>query len=287
VSHESVVIPCYKQAHWLAEAIDSVLLQGIHAEIIVVNDGSPDETSSVAARYGLRVTLITQANQGVAAARNRGIRRASGDLLVALDADDRLKPGYLKRLVREFDDTARLWFAPAFEMFGDVNGVKRPSPNLTLAQLLLRDPFHVASAFPRRMWLEVGGYDEAMTPPGWEDWDFWIRAFLLGWRPICWEEPLLDYRIRAGSMTTNLRDQQAELVRSMVEKHYRAYSEALPDLVLEARRRVPPFTFEPHDRSTAPWRAARRLPRRAYRYLLRRLRRLGHYLAAALGSVPC
>ena len=88
----SVVIPCYNQAHFLGEAIESVLAQTYpHLEIIVVDDGSPDNTEEVATRYS-GVRYVQQANQGLAAARNTGLRHSTGAYLVFLDADDRLLP---------------------------------------------------------------------------------------------------------------------------------------------------------------------------------------------------
>jgi glycosyltransferase involved in cell wall biosynthesis len=88
----SVIIPCYNQAHFLAEAIESVLAQTYpHFEIVVVDDGSTDNASQLAARYpGVR--CIRQDNQGLAEARNTGIRKSNADYLVFLDADDRLLP---------------------------------------------------------------------------------------------------------------------------------------------------------------------------------------------------
>ena len=88
----SVVIPCYDQARFLGEAIESALAQTYpHVEVIVVDDGSPDNTSEVAARYpGVR--CIRQKNRGLAAARNTGLRWSRGSYLVFLDADDRLLP---------------------------------------------------------------------------------------------------------------------------------------------------------------------------------------------------
>ncbi|HWO47120.1 MAG TPA: glycosyltransferase family A protein, partial [Solirubrobacterales bacterium] len=88
----SVVIPCFGQSHFLGEAIESVLAQSYpHLEVLVVDDSSPDNASQVAARYpGVR--CLRCANQGMAGARNFGIRNTSGDFLVFLDADDRLLP---------------------------------------------------------------------------------------------------------------------------------------------------------------------------------------------------
>ena len=92
----SVIIPCFKQAGFLTDAIESVLAQTHpHLEVIVVDDGSPDDTSDVASRYpGVR--CIRQENQGLSAARNTGIRESKGEFLVFLDADDRLTPKALE-----------------------------------------------------------------------------------------------------------------------------------------------------------------------------------------------
>ena len=88
----SVIIPCYHQAHYLAEAIESVLVQTYpHVETLVIDDGSPDNTAEIAARYpGVR--CIGQPNRGVSEARNLGIRSSNGSFLIFLDADDRLRP---------------------------------------------------------------------------------------------------------------------------------------------------------------------------------------------------
>jgi len=88
----SVVIPCHNQAHFLADAIESVLAQSYpHHEIVVVDDGSTDNTWEVAGRYP-GVARIHQSNKGLAAARNAGFHHARGEYLVFLDADDRLLP---------------------------------------------------------------------------------------------------------------------------------------------------------------------------------------------------
>jgi glycosyltransferase involved in cell wall biosynthesis len=95
----SVIIPCYKGERWIGEAIESVLAQSYpHVEVIVVDDGSPDDSASVVRPYlkDARVHYIYQDNQGVAVARNRGIRQSRGSCLVFLDQDDRLLPHALE-----------------------------------------------------------------------------------------------------------------------------------------------------------------------------------------------
>jgi glycosyltransferase involved in cell wall biosynthesis len=92
----TVVIPCYNQAHFLGEAIESALSQTYpNFEIVVVDDGSTDNTSDVASRYK-QVRLVRQENRGLAGARNTGIEHSEGDYLVFLDADDRLLPEALE-----------------------------------------------------------------------------------------------------------------------------------------------------------------------------------------------
>jgi len=86
----SVIIPCYKQAHFLPDAIESALAQTYpHVEVIVVDDGSPDDTAVVAARYPA-VKYVRQSNQGLSLARNTGFRHSSGQYVVFLDSDDKL-----------------------------------------------------------------------------------------------------------------------------------------------------------------------------------------------------
>lgn len=96
----SVVIPCFNQARYLGEALESVLRQSVPpAEVIVVNDGSTDGTAGVARRYA-GVDLLNQRNQGVSAARNAGLAASRGDYLIFLDADDALLPNAIQRGLR-------------------------------------------------------------------------------------------------------------------------------------------------------------------------------------------
>ncbi|HWO47940.1 MAG TPA: glycosyltransferase family A protein, partial [Solirubrobacterales bacterium] len=107
----SVVIPCWNQAHYLGEAIESALSQSYPSlEVIVVDDGSEDNSAAVAARFpGVR--CLRQGNSGVAAARNRGLAEAGGEYAVFLDADDRLLPDALAVGVRELEARPETAFA--------------------------------------------------------------------------------------------------------------------------------------------------------------------------------
>jgi glycosyltransferase involved in cell wall biosynthesis len=124
----SVVIPCHNQAHFLSEAIESVLAQTYpHFEIVVVDDGSTDNTEEVASRYpGVR--CIRQENQGLAEARNTGIRRSNGGYLVFLDADDRLLPGALEAGLRCLRDHPESAFVAGRYRYIAFDGSPLPTP---------------------------------------------------------------------------------------------------------------------------------------------------------------
>src|SRR5262249_17498095 len=111
----SAVVPTYNRAYIVKRAIESMLAQ-VHApsEIIVVDDGSLDNTRAVIESYGQKVRYVHQANAGVSAARNRGIREAKCEWIAFLDSDDYWVPGHLSRIVRAITDTqgaAAVYFA--------------------------------------------------------------------------------------------------------------------------------------------------------------------------------
>lgn len=92
----STIIPAYNAARFIGKAIDSALAQGVEQQVIVIDDGSTDNTAKLVAEYGDRVELIRQRNAGVSAARNRGISHVKGDFVAFLDADDEWLPGKLQ-----------------------------------------------------------------------------------------------------------------------------------------------------------------------------------------------
>lgn len=180
-SSVSIIIPCYQQGRFLAAAVESALGQ-THpkVETIVVNDGSTDETDSVARRYGGRITYLSQANAGVSAARNAGMAAARGEYLLFLDADDVLRPESVARMVeaaagrscvvvqgwRQFTDCPRHPTADEF----------RPDLSAGMLPLLLyTNPIQPPAAClcPAAAVRRLGGFARELA--GTEDWDLWIR----------------------------------------------------------------------------------------------------------------
>ncbi|MGD0813047.1 MAG: glycosyltransferase [Verrucomicrobiota bacterium] len=229
----SVVIPCYKQAHFLPEAVESVVEQTFSDwEILIVNDGSPDNTSAVANQLiakhpGKQIRLIEKSNGGLPGARNAGIRAARGKYLLPLDADDKIKPTLLAKLVPILDNRPKVGFAYThIQHFGEID-TEFPLPDFDRATLITKDNIACVCALVRRSaWEQAGGYNEAMRPQGYEDWDLWIGCAEHGWEGYCLHEPLFLYRKSGGSMLSNANQQRERLIAQIVLNHPKLYNEA-------------------------------------------------------------
>jgi glycosyltransferase involved in cell wall biosynthesis len=178
----SVVIPCYEQAHFLGEAIESVLSQTCpRHEIIVVDDGSTDNTSEVASSYpGIR--LVRQENQGLSKARNAGIRSSKGEYLVFLDADDRLIPEALEVGLECLQAHPECAFTSGHCKVIDAGGSPLSSPPQDHVEkdhyvALLRDNYIWMPAMVMyRRWVfeSVGGFDARVNAAA--DYDLYLRV---------------------------------------------------------------------------------------------------------------
>ncbi len=218
----SIIIPCYKQAQFLPDAIESALAQTYkEVEIIVVNDGSPDNTSQVARKYK-GVKLIEQPNKGLSAARNAGIKRASGGWILCLDADDKIHPDFLTKTVGVNDIVCCY-----LETFGVNKQVWKPSHNSPKYEdFLKRNHIFCASLFKKDCWTLAGGYDEEQwvngkqKANGFEDMGFWLRCTKAGFNVSVVPEVLFYYRKHAnGSMMTDAMKNRAKIIGYMKNEH--------------------------------------------------------------------
>lgn len=209
----SVVIPTYNSGHLVVEAVESVLRQTCRPdEVIVIDDGSTDDTPERLRPYLDRIQYVPQTNGGVAAARNAGLALATGDLIAFLDADDAWHPHKLERQLAVLSQQPQIdllateltsWpgqFAAA-ETLG--RGAVVPVP---LAEMLTFNPLATSSVVVRREALErVGRFDTDLFGP--EDYDLWLRCAQATQVAIL-EEPLTGYRDTLGSL-----GKQAETMR--------------------------------------------------------------------------
>ncbi|MDW8146902.1 MAG: glycosyltransferase family A protein [Roseiflexaceae bacterium] len=165
----SVVIPCYNQARFLPEAVASVVAQTFTDwEIIIVDDGSPDDTAAVAQRLiaaypDRRIRLIRQENRGLAEARNAGIRVARAPYILPLDADDMIEPEMLALTVAALDTHPDVGFVYTdVRRFGAENNILHTLP-YSLERLRFENMMMPATLFRREAWEQVGGF-HAFSP---------------------------------------------------------------------------------------------------------------------------
>lgn len=206
----SIVIPCYRQGRFLAESIEDSLRQShSDVEVIVVNDGSDDETSDIASSYGERIRYFRQANAGVAAARNAGVRTATGDWLLFLDADDRIHPDAAAHLIAAVGGDACSVGVMGFRFFQtdprrDGTPPILPPSGGSLRSFVLKKTSPPNSYLcPRRAVLEVGGFDEDRSVMSAEDFDMWLKLADRGliFKPSPF--PGAFYRRYLGSLSGN------------------------------------------------------------------------------------
>lgn len=171
----SVIVPCYNQAQYMDECLQSVLDQTYHNwECIIVNDGSPDHTEEVALQWtekDTRFIYLKKENGGLSSARNAGIEIAKGEWILPLDCDDKIGSQYLELASAQFDKDYTIIYCEA-EFFGDKEG-KWKLPNFNFDNLLLFNHIYCSAFFKRSDWCKVNGYDLKLIY-GREDWDFWL-----------------------------------------------------------------------------------------------------------------
>jgi glycosyltransferase involved in cell wall biosynthesis len=224
----SVVIPAYNAAPCIHRAVDSVLGQTFaDFELLVVDDGSSDDTLSVIARYGDRLRALPQRNSGPAAARNRGLGAACGEYVAFLDADDHWLPEKLERQVQlmerrpdvGFCSTATTVVNPAGETVGSwpCRSDAPPFPDVLFTQSSMISG-STSGVLARRKLIEaLGGFDETLR--GFEDPDLWIRLSAVT-TYACIAEPLTVVVRTPNSVSGNLaRMRQATLASYRKNRH--------------------------------------------------------------------
>jgi len=207
VPRVTVAIPCFNHGVFLPETLDSVAVQTFDDyEIIIVNDGSTDEATLtfLNALNQPKTRVITTANRGLSAARNRAITEALGEYVLPLDADDRIAPTYLEKAISILDVQPDVVLVYSDQtMFGEKEG-SLALPDYDRRRLLVENLIHASAVFRKSAWQEIGGYCESMVH-GWEDWEFWINMSRLNMKVVKLPEPLFFYRVRSSSMNHSLR----------------------------------------------------------------------------------
>lgn len=229
----SIIVPCYKQAHFLNESLQSVLNQTyVDWECVIVNDGSPDDTAEVAQQWckkDSRFRYLKKENGGLSSARNAGIASSSGEYILPLDADDILHQDYLAQLVPKLQQEDSLAIVSCNSKFFDKkvdNIIYELKPEgESCRSLLYVNQLIATSLYRKKCWEEVGGYDESMKK-GFEDWEFWLAITKTGWKYKIVQEFLFYYRKSKKSMLTDTINNHAESNKEYIyKKHKEIYIE--------------------------------------------------------------
>lgn len=222
----SVVIPCFNQGQFLAEAIESVLAQTFpRIEIVVVEDCSTDGFTRQLVRgisYPRTRTILNDTNRGVAATRNAGVRVARGVYILPLDADDKLGPRFVESALEKIEDsTADVCYSRV--MFFDDEQGEFLAPPFSVRKMLRNNLVVNTALYRKSAWAAVGGYAEVMRT-GLEDWDFWLSLIEHGDRFHRIEEPLFFYRRHGTSRTDTARDNEKSLRELLFARHKPLYA---------------------------------------------------------------
>lgn len=241
----SIIIPCYNQARFLGDALDSALAQDYDSlEIVVVNDGSTDEFETVSAPYRRdpRVKIIAQENRGLPAARNRGIRESGGDYLKFLDADDWLARDAISKQVDAFRknpalglvycDLKRIQPDGREDTFSVANA-RRVLNGDILPSLLAGGYFTPHTVLvPRRVLERVGLFDETLG--GTADTELWMRIACEGFEAGFVPEKLAYYRLHDANMsldTAHMRLTHQRALDAIVTRYPHRVAGALDELI--------------------------------------------------------
>ncbi len=232
----SVIIPAYNSRAFIRRAVDSVLIQDYPSvEILVVDDGSEDDTAGALASLGDRVRCVRQDHAGAAAARNRGVRESRGEFVAFLDSDDEWLPGRLSKCLQPMVDNENIGMTFCHTLEKKTDG-RMAAPNASyeenrvFPQVLWPDSRQCTPATScRRSVVErVGGFDETLE--AWEDQDLWIRM----------EEAAEAAEVEEALVTVHNREQSVSArlgLETVRRDHLRVIERALD--------RRPDF-YEPH-----------------------------------------
>lgn len=236
----SVIIPNYNYAQYLREAVDAVLAQTYpNIEVIIVDDGSKDDSREIIESYGGKIKAIFQKNQGVSAARNNGVSESAGEFVAFLDADDAWLPAKIEKQMDLFsaDPTFGLVHAGVVEMDDTGNRLLERTDGMDgwVSEELLRFERPVILGggsgilVRREAFDEVGGFDTRLSTSA--DWDFFYQVgsrFKVGFV----QDILLRYRVHGSNMHGNIPQMEHDTIIAW-EKAFNTIDEK----VLRLRRR--------------------------------------------------
>lgn len=219
----SIIVPCYNQAEYLNECLQSVMDQTYdNWECVIINDGSPDNTEEVTADWlkkDFRFKYIKQINGGLSSARNAGINNTTGEFILPLDADDKIGKEYLQKAIEVFEKNPALKVVYCkAEKFGKEIG-EWILPSFSRENLAYHNVIFCSGFFKRADGEKIGFYDTKMIY-GLEDWELWLALLKDEGEVEKIDSVCFYYRTKESSMIKMLKSsKQEEMFRYISIKH--------------------------------------------------------------------
>lgn len=211
----TIIIPSYNQQEFLPMAIESALSQTEKCDVVVIDDGSTDNSLAIAAGYQSKgIRLVAQVNKGLPSARNTGIMNTYTEFVLPLDADDILLDNCVEKLLKRQKEENSDITSPSFKNFGLINQEVVLLPKPVLKHFCVGNFIPYFSLFRTQVLREVGGYSPRMLF-GYEDYHLTFNLLSRGAKLATTPEVLVLYRTKPNSMLTVAQQNHVPLMRQI------------------------------------------------------------------------
>lgn len=225
----SIIIPCYNQAQYVSDAIESALNQTYkNLEIVCINDASTDNSAEIIKQYAYKhdnlVFLDEVVNSGVCAVRNRAIEVSSGEYILPLDADDKIEPDYVEKAAEILKTNPKIGIVYCLaDLFGIVN---KPweLEQFDKNRIIFNNQIFNSALFRKSDFNSIGGYKSYMKD-GLEDWDLWLSFVEKGFEAYRIEDILFHYRKLETKTRTDNTLQNNSLYTEIIKHHLNLFLE--------------------------------------------------------------
>ena len=226
----SFIIPYYNAGTTIQETIDSIYEQSYtNYDIWLINDGSTDSFSIEKLKDfegNEKIHILHQQNAGPSVARNSAIKLSDAEFIIPLDADDKILKNTIFNSLKIFEKNKKIGIVYGnFEFFGEVSVIKN-QPLFCMDKQLMFNQVAVSCLIRKKVFDEIGLYDENLSVLGLEDWEFWINLSKKGGEAVLLEKSVLYYRIKTLSRSTEINSnlkKNDQMINYIFQKHIELY----------------------------------------------------------------